>query len=97
MILALFIASLVTVNVNIPEDTHQRINGALWQASNTFASAQAVATNAQQWTANRVQSQEKTSSEIWSIWYEIKPPLMYSIIGYIAWLGAKWHKGKGER
>jgi hypothetical protein len=96
MISALILASLVTVNVNIPEDTHQRINGALYAVSNAAAAAQGTMTNAEQWTSNRVKSQEKTSSELWAVWGEIKPPLMYAVVGYFVWLGAKWHKRKGE-
>ena len=96
MISALILASLVTVNVNIPAETQKRLDGFLWQASNTMAAAQGPMTNAEQWTSNRVKSQEKTSSELWAVWGEIKPPLMYAVVGYFVWLGAKWHKRKGE-
>jgi hypothetical protein len=75
MICALILASLVTVNVNIPEDMHQRINGALWQASNSLAAYQVVANDWHATTTNinqRVVESNQRAAETHVFWQQVQ-------------------------
>lgn len=89
--------SLITVNAGDCLCKDPYFHGMLWQLSNTLYAIQVGATNVAQWTQNRVASQQKTSSEIWAMWYEIKGPLTFCIVACLTWVVAKLHKPKGNR
>ena len=75
MLCALVMASLVTVNVNIPEDTHQRLNGALYAVSNAAAGYAVVAQDWHATTTNinqRVVESNQRAAETHAFWQQVQ-------------------------